>query len=64
MAMGRIEHTLLDEGRASSPSDLRSLHESRNTQPPVLRFRAVITEGSTQMNFYGEGFDQLGEVSA
>jgi hypothetical protein len=23
MAMGRIEHTLLDEGRASSPSDLR-----------------------------------------
>jgi hypothetical protein len=21
--MGRIEHTLLDEGRASSPSDLR-----------------------------------------
>jgi hypothetical protein len=23
MAMGRIEHTLLDEGRASSPTDLR-----------------------------------------
>jgi len=23
MAMGRIEHTLLDEGRTSSPTDLR-----------------------------------------
>ena len=40
------------------------IRESQNTQPPGLRFRAVMTEGSTQMNFYGEGFDQLGEVSA
>ena len=42
----------------------RGIRESENTQPPVLRFRAVMTEGSTQMTFYGEGFDQLGEVSA
>jgi hypothetical protein len=41
-----------------------TISESKNTQPPGLRFRAMITEGSTQMNFYGEGFDQLGEVSA
>ena len=43
---------------------VRPIRESQNTQPPVLRFRAVMTEGSTQMNFYSEGFDQLGEVSA
>ena len=40
------------------------LRESLNTQPPGLRFRAVMSEGSIQINFYGEGFDQLGEVSA
>jgi hypothetical protein len=42
----------------------RGIRESQNTQPPVLRFRAVMTEGSTQMNFYGEGFVRLGQVSA
>ena len=42
----------------------RGIRESENTQPPVLRFRAVMTEGSTQMNFYCEGFDRLGEMSA
>jgi hypothetical protein len=42
----------------------RGIRESRNTQPLVLRFRAVMTEGSTQMNFYGEGFVRLGQVSA
>jgi hypothetical protein len=42
----------------------RRIRESQNTQLPVLRFRAVMTEGSTQMNFYGEGFDRLGQVSA
>ena len=42
----------------------RGIREAQNPQPPMLRFRAVKTEGSTQMNFYGEGFDQLGEVSA
>ena len=41
-----------------------TISESQNTQPPVLRFRAVMTEGSTQMNFYGEAFDRLGQVSA
>jgi hypothetical protein len=41
----------------------RGMRESLNTQPPGLCFRAVMTEGSTQMNFCGEGFDQLGEVS-
>jgi hypothetical protein len=40
------------------------MRESQDTQPPGLRFRAVMTEGGTQINFYGEGFDQLGEVSA
>jgi len=40
------------------------LRESLNTQPPGLRFRAVMTEGGTQMNFYCERFDRLGEVSA
>jgi hypothetical protein len=38
--------------------------KSQNTQPPGLRFGAVMTEGSTQINFYCEGFDRLGEVSA
>jgi hypothetical protein len=42
----------------------RGIRESQNTQPPGLRFRAVMTEGSTQMNFYGEGFVRLGQVSA
>jgi hypothetical protein len=42
----------------------RGIRESQNTQPPVLRFRTVMTEGSTQMTFYGEGFVRLGEVSA
>lgn len=43
---------------------VRPIRESQNTQPQVLRFRAVMTEGSTQMNFYSEGFDHLGKVSA
>jgi hypothetical protein len=43
---------------------VRPIRESQNTQPPVLRFRAVMTEGSTQMNFYSEGFDHLDNVSA
>jgi hypothetical protein len=42
----------------------RPMRESQNTQPPGLRFRAVMTEGGTQINFYGERFDRLGEVSA
>jgi hypothetical protein len=41
-----------------------TISESKNTQPPVPRFRAVMTEDSTQMNFYGEAFDRLGQVSA
>jgi hypothetical protein len=40
------------------------IRESQNTQPPGLRFRTVMTEGSAQMTFYGEGFYRLGEVSA
>jgi hypothetical protein len=40
------------------------MHESQNTESPGLRFRAVMTEGRTQMNFYSERFDRLGEVSA
>jgi hypothetical protein len=43
---------------------LQGTREKQNTQPPGLRFRAVMPEGGTQMNFYCEGFDRLGEVSA
>jgi hypothetical protein len=40
------------------------IRESPNTQSPGLRFRAVMPEGATQMNFHSERFDRLGEVSA
>jgi hypothetical protein len=40
------------------------MRESPNTQSPGLRFRAVMTEDGTQINFYSESFDRLGEVSA
>jgi hypothetical protein len=43
---------------------IRIPYESQNTRSPGLRFRAVMTEGATQMNFYSERFDRLGEVSA
>jgi hypothetical protein len=41
----------------------RSPTRERATRPPGLRFRAVMTEGGTQVNVYCEGFDRLGEVS-
>ena len=34
----------------------RLIRESQNTQPPGLRFHTVMTKGSTQMSFYGEGY--------
>jgi hypothetical protein len=49
--------------RQDARAAVRLMRESQNTQPPGLRFRAVMTEGGTQMNFYCEGFDRLGEVS-
>ena len=53
-AMGRKEHTLLDEGRASSPTDLRPSRESRNTQPPGLWLRALLTEdGDRRLRLHG-----------
>jgi hypothetical protein len=39
MAMGRIEHTLLDEGRASSPTDLRP-------SPATPPYHKIVTDVS------------------
>jgi hypothetical protein len=39
MAIGRIEHTLLDEGRASSPSDLRP-------SPATTPYHTIVTDVS------------------
>jgi hypothetical protein len=49
------------KGRAQDPrfswgygAEPRAIRESQNTQPPGLRFRTVMAEGGTQMNFYCE----------
>ncbi len=35
-----------------------------STEPSEMRLRAPLTEAAAQVLCYGEGFDQLGEVSA
>lgn len=42
---------------------LTTTHESRNTQPPGLRFRAVLIENDVQVTFRREVHDRFDEVS-
>ena len=43
---------------------LSRIHESQKPQSIGLRFRALLTEGDTQLLFYREGFDRLSKILA
>jgi hypothetical protein len=40
------------------------IRDSRNSQSPELRCRALLTGGDARVLFYREGFDQFGEALA